>query len=132
MYVHDQNLELYIVEHSAFDAAPKVSAIETHPRDYCGSDKRREIRFATNEPASLQSLNPLSAGQVPVRIVDVSKRGLKIRGQRFIAPGTQVHLRLKGAFIVGEIRYSLQAAGSFLAGVRVDDVYRPAAYKVGL
>jgi hypothetical protein len=131
MYVRDRNLEPYLMEHSASDAALNVGAIQTHEPDYCGADKRREPRFATNEPASIHSLNPLTPGYTPVRILDISNWGLKLRGQRFIEPGTQIHVKLGNVFVVGEVRYSIPAGGFFLAGVLVEDAFRLPWIRVG-
>ena len=122
MYVHDPNLEPYINEHWASNALLATSPIEDVPQ-VLGPEKRQEFRLATNEAAFVYSLNPLMPGSTLVRIVDVSKRGLKLHIDRRIEPGTEVQVKLDHVFVTGEIRYCVQVGSFFLAGVLVDDVF---------
>ena len=118
MYVHDPNLEPYIKEHWALGRSPMEDIPQVR-----GAERRRDPRFATNAAASVRSLYPLVPEYRAVRIVDISKRGMKLRSKDRIQPGAGIQIKLKGVFVLGEIRYCVQAGKFFLAGVLVDDVF---------
>jgi hypothetical protein len=78
MYVHYTNLEHYIKEQFASNILPVGNPIDpTQPNSNPGAEKRREPRFVTNDPALMQSINPLTLGLTPVQVLDVSRQGLK-------------------------------------------------------
>ena len=132
MYVHDTNLEHYIQEHVASSALPVGSPIDTtQPNNTSGAEKRREPRFVTNEPAVMQSLNPLRLGITPVRVLDVSRQGLKLRIGRQFLTGSEIQVKLKDLFVLGEVRYCVQVGSYFLAGILVEDVLRLPHVHVG-
>lgn len=122
MYVHDPNLGPYIKEHWASDAVVGAGPINGGSR-VPRAERRHDPRFTTNVAASVHSLNPLTPEYSPAQIVDVSKRGLKLRVQRPIQPGTEIQIRLSRGFVLGEIRYCVQAGSSYVAGVLVEDVF---------
>lgn len=122
MYVHDPNLGSFLKEHWASSATLEASPIEDLPQ-VLGAERRQEPRYATDEAASVHSLNPLIPEYIPARIVDVSTRGLRLRIGRPIQPGTEIQIKSNLVFVVGEIRYCIHIGTSFLAGVLVDDVF---------
>jgi hypothetical protein len=125
MYVHYTNLEQYIQEHFASSASPVDSPIETtQPKNRPGARKRRECRFVTDDPAFIHSLNPLTLDITPVQVLDVSRQGLKLRIGQHILTGSEIQVKLKDLFVLGEIRYCIQVGSFFLAGVLVEDVLR--------
>ncbi len=98
-HVDEQDLELYLRYQLSNQS---ISAIDAHlvscqvcvnklvEQDKClwylaelssdedaGGDRRRYPRLMTNEGASLQVLNPFSVGTWDVRIVNVSRTGLR-------------------------------------------------------
>ena len=132
MYVHDTNLEHYIQDHVASSVLPISKPIDrTQPNKTPGSDKRREPRFVTNDPAFLHSLNPPTLDLTPVQILDMSRQGLKLRIERQILTGSEIQVKLKDLFVLGEIRYCVQAGRFVLAGVLVKDVLRLPHVHVG-
>jgi hypothetical protein len=125
MYVHDTNLEHYIQEQFASDILPVDSPIDTTQQNNPpGAEKRREPRLVTNDPAFIHSLNPLTLDITPVQVLDVSRQGLKLRIGRHILTGSEIQVKLKDLFVLGEIRYCVQVGSFFLAGVLVEDVLR--------
>ena len=125
MYVHYTNLEHYIQEHVASNALPVGSPIDTtQQNNRPGAEKRREPRFVTNDPAIMQSLNPLTLGLTPVQVLDVSRQGLKLRIAQDVLTGSEIQVKLKDLFVLGEIRYCVQMGSVFLAGILVEDVLR--------
>jgi hypothetical protein len=125
MYVHETNLEHYIRENLASSTLPVDSPIyTTQPNNPLGAEKRREPRFVTNEPAFMHSLNPLNMSLTPVQVLEVSRQGLKLRMGRQIRIGSEIQVKLKDLFVLGEIRYCVQVGSFFLAGILVEDVLR--------
>jgi PilZ domain len=123
MYVHYTNLEQYIQEHFASSAPPVDSRIDTtQSNNPPNAEKRREPRFATNDPAFMQSINPLTLGLTPVQVLDVSRQGLKLRIAQDVLTGSEIQVKLKDLFVLGEIRYCVQMGSVFLAGILVEDV----------
>ena len=132
MYVHDTNLGHYIQEHVASSALPVGNPIDTtQPNNRPGARKRREPRFVTDDPAFIHSLNPLTLDITPVQVLDVSRQGLKLRIGQHILTGSEIQVKLKDLFVLGEIRYCVQVGGFFLAGVLVEDVLRLPHVHVG-
>ena len=125
MYVHDMNLEHYIQEHVASNALPVGSPIDgTQPNNPPSAEKRREPRFVTSDPAFMQSLNPLNLRFMSVQVLDVSRQGLKLRIGRHILTGSEIQVKLKDLFVLGQTRYCVQVESFFLAGILVEDVLR--------
>jgi hypothetical protein len=126
MYDHDTNLERYIQEHVASNVLPVGSPIgTTQPNNPPSAEKRREPRFVTNNPAFIHSLNPLTLDLTPAQVLDVSRQGLKLRIGRLILTGSEIQVKLRDLFVLGEIRYCVHQVGSFfLAGILVEDVLR--------
>jgi hypothetical protein len=132
MYVHDINLGHYIQEQFASDILPVGSPIDTaQPNNPPGAEKRRERRFVTDDPAFLHSLNPLTLDITPVQVLDVSRQGLKLRIGREFLTGSEIQVKLKDLFVLGEIRYCVQVGSCFLAGILVEDVLQLPHVHVG-
>jgi hypothetical protein len=87
-----------------------------------GEEKRRELRTSTNDLGSLQVINPLSVDRRGVKIVDVSKAGLKLFSADYYQAGTIVQVHLRDTFILGEVRYCNPVRGGFHVGIRVQSV----------
>ncbi len=86
-------------------------------------ERRSSPRIPSNESTSLHVFNPLSAARLGVRILDVSKHGLKLHVPEFLAPGTVVQIHLATSVALGEVRYCLPAGAGFYVGVRLEDVF---------
>jgi hypothetical protein len=132
MYVHNTNLEHYIQEQLVANLIPVGSPIDTtQPNNPPGAEKRRETRFVTNDSAFLHSLNSLTLDITPVQVLDVSRQGLKLRIGRQFLTGSEIQVKLKDLFVLGEIRYCFRVGSFFLAGILVEDVLRLPHVHVG-
>ena len=88
-------------------------------------EKRRHPRLATNDPASVQLLHPFSAAIWDVRIVDVSKSGLRAHSPKSLQPGSLIKVRMQYSVACGDVRYCIPAENGFFAGVRLHDYFVP-------
>lgn len=84
-------------------------------------ERRREVRKPTDEPASIQLLSPLEPARFNVRVLDISRAGLKIRTQRFLSRGVVLQIHLRDMMILGEVRYCVVADNAFYAGLCIQD-----------
>jgi hypothetical protein len=132
MYIHDTNLEHYIQEQFASDILPVGNPIDTtQPNNRPKAEKRRQPRFVTDDPAFIHSLNPLTLDITPVEVLDVSRQGLKLCIGRQIRIGSEIQVKLKDLFVLGEVRYCVRVGSFFLAGILVQDVLRLPHVHVG-
>ena len=76
-----------------------------------------------NQPASLKQLLPTASGRSEVRVLDISKDGLKLEVSERIDPGTLVQIRLAELIITGKIRYWVSVSDKFHLGVQIQDVF---------
>ena len=121
MYVHDTNLERYIREQVAsnfLSVGSPTDATQPTPK----ADKRRERRFVTDDPAFIHSLSPPTLGLTQVQVLDVSRQGLRLRIGRGIRTGSEIQVKLKDLFVLGEVRYCVQVGSFFLVGILIEDV----------
>ncbi|MGO9561542.1 MAG: PilZ domain-containing protein, partial [Candidatus Korobacteraceae bacterium] len=145
-HIDDRDLELYLKSQLNDDS---ISVIDAHlercpvcvsklaEQDQClaylaelsaeesfgGTEKRVYPRVATDEPASLQVLNPFSAGMWDVRIVDVSKSGLRAYTSRPLTPGSLIRVKMQFSTACGDVRYCIPEENGFYAGVRLHDYF---------
>jgi len=89
---------------------------------FTGLERRREPRIATDDAASMQVLNPLLDGRVAIRVLDVSRNGLKLCTLTHLQRGTLVQVYLRNIVAMGEVRHCVKIGDEFHAGVRLDDV----------
>jgi hypothetical protein len=87
-----------------------------------GPERRREIRLAVNHPASLKQLLPTASGRSEVRVLDISRNGLKVEVSERIDPGTVVQIRIEELIVTGEVRYWVSVGDKFHEGVQIQDV----------
>jgi hypothetical protein len=86
------------------------------------AERRTRARFPTDDAARMEVVQPLGAKAAEVRILDVSKDGLKLRVPDSLRPGSIVQIYLKSALVVAEVRYCVQADLGFYAGVQLQSV----------
>jgi hypothetical protein len=77
-------------------------------------EDRRHARYELQEPGFLRILGP-PGGAFVITILDVSKRGMRIRCSRPLPEGTRVEVRCRNTPIIGEVRYT--------HGIDPEDVY---------
>jgi hypothetical protein len=104
-----------------------VDCERSHRRGRTATDRRQDVRIATDEPARMKVLQPLGPS-TEIRILDISRSGLKISVPELLAPGTVIQIHMKSAIAFAEVRYSSQCGDDFHAGVCFQDVFwTPAA-----
>ena len=91
---------------------------------YTGTERRGEPRIPVEDSALVRTIAPLSAGYAPVRLLDISGSGLRIRFLRYLEIGTVLQLRLGSSFILGEVKYCLRTDAGFDAGLHIQNVVR--------
>jgi hypothetical protein len=89
-----------------------------------GADRRREPRVPANDSASMNVVDSWSALRVDVRVLDVSKSGMKLSVPRFLNRGTVVQIHLKDSMALAEVRHCLSAGRGYHAGVLLHLVFR--------
>ena len=90
--------------------------------DHAGdSDKRRYPRVVTNEAAAIQVINPFCIDMWDIRIVDVSKGGLRTCTPKGLMPGSLIKVKMQYSVACGDVRYCVPADNGFYAGVRLHD-----------
>lgn len=86
------------------------------------NEKRREIRYPTNDPAEVQVL-PIDGTRRPATVLDVSRSGLRLELHAPLGRGIQLKITLSDQVVIfGEVRYCRRAGDVFHAGILIQDV----------
>jgi hypothetical protein len=147
MHISDEDLELFLI---ARLPAHQLSVVESHLSNcssctsrlselagltfrirmlsrrfgkYEGAERRGEHRIPADEPGQMQTFSPFSPTKVPIRIIDLSRNGLKVRTPQPVDPGSIVQVRIREAVVLGEVRYCVAAGAEFDAGIHIQDVF---------
>ena len=84
-------------------------------------EKRREIRYPTNDPAQVQVLPHNTRS--PATVLDVSRSGLRLELHASVGRGSQIKVILSEQVVIfGEVRYCRRVGDVFQAGVLIQDV----------
>ncbi len=85
-----------------------------------GVELRSEPRVPVDFPARLKLLDPVTSVGPPhdVRVVEISRGGLKVRTPRFLIPKTLVQIRFNGRPVLGEVRYCNRNESEYHAGIK--------------
>jgi len=145
MHVHDAELRLYLMERLERN---KMQSLESHltgcgtcagrissvtffdqltgptraeAATFGGLEKRSERRISTVDAGILQCISPFSSERLDVRIIDVSKSGLKVGGANQLEPGSTVKVRLKSMIAFGEVRHCSRVGSEYQAGIQIHD-----------
>lgn len=111
--------ELHLQRH---DISTPLAGPQLAPRVRSKTDRRREVRYRTNQAGTLTEINPVTFGTTPVRVKDVSRGGLKVCLCRLLYPGATVHVRVGKIVVVAEVRYCVQVTETYVAGLAIVDV----------
>ena len=85
-------------------------------------ENRRDPRIAVDDPGSMRVASPESVYRT-VRILDVSKRGMKLWVPEFVPPGTTVQVRVKDLRVLGEVCFCVAVSAGFKAGISIENVF---------
>jgi hypothetical protein len=86
------------------------------------AEMRDTHRVPTDDPATLQVLNPLSPDHWEVRIRDVSKSGMCVLTPKRIDRGAQVKVQRGTIIACGEVRYCVAVGEVFRVGILLLEV----------
>ena len=90
-------------------------------------EKRRYPRLGTDEPAVIQSLEPFATDAWDVRIVDVSRGGVRIQSPRPLAVDSLIRVKMKFSVACGDVRHCSPVENGFQVGVRLHDYFLAAS-----
>lgn len=86
-------------------------------------DRRKERRFATNGAAKVRLLlDPVSNDVVDVRILDVSRSGMRLCVPKRLMQGAPLMIRSGKNVAFGRVRHCTVERGEIIVGVQIDDV----------
>jgi hypothetical protein len=88
-------------------------------------ERRSEARYQTHDPAEIEIL-PGPSEPLYGTVLDVSRSGLRVAVSRRMSRGEQVKVKLHRNVIFGEVRYCRAVPNGFQAGLRIQDLVRPA------
>jgi hypothetical protein len=139
-HLHAEELELYARQDVS---EPKNPEFEAHLADcpFCraklaaavefshalahlrqeAAEMRDSQRIPTDDPATLQVLNPLSSDHWEVRIRNVSKGGMCVRTPRPIDRGAYGKVQRGTNIACGEVRYCIPVGEMFHIGILIRD-----------
>jgi len=147
MHLQDDVLELYLQEELESDFVSKVeshlracescsarlveavsfldemAAFDNQPSTSDRHDRRRLVRIATDDPATIQQVRPFSADRLEVRVLNISREGLRILSSVSLPPGTLIKIRIRRAIAFGVVRYCIIKKDEFRLGVFLQDLY---------
>ena len=92
------------------------------------AEKRRELRVVTTGAGVVQRINPFSRDPIDVRILDVSRNGLRIGSPHFFEPGTTVKVRFAQSIAFGQVRHCRMIGGAYQTGIEVEKVFEVDGY----
>ena len=82
-------------------------------------ERRSEARVPTDDPAVATILQPGSHPHLECRILNTSKKGLRIALAVALEPGVLIQIRLNEVITMAEVRYCVAAGDSFHVGARI-------------
>jgi len=116
---------------SLLDSEEAVSSLRLDGSDEAKPEvfeRRTEARYPTQYPAEIERQHGVTEPMYGT-ILDVSRSGLRIALPQRLNRGEQVKVKLQDNVIFGEVRYCRSVSGAFHAGIRIQDLVRPAVRK---
>jgi PilZ domain len=97
-------------------------------KDGQGKDERRkDDRAPLDAPIWLRILGrsepDAKEPAIEGRIMNISKRGMKLRLPKSLQPGMSVQARMAGKIVMAEVRYSNARGAEFEVGIEIQDVF---------
>jgi hypothetical protein len=85
-------------------------------------DRRKDVRAELDAPIWLRVMDA-SAPLMEGRIVNVSKKGFKLKLPSALQPGMSVQTRIGGRIVMAAVRYCVPHGHEFYVGVEIEDVF---------
>jgi hypothetical protein len=114
MYVEDVNLERFLADRLRY------GWLKTLSPGFAGAERRQEQRYSLDERAWMHTVYPVASRRRLVRIVDVSKSGLRIETVLPELQGASVRVHFNDVFVIGEVRFCVEAGEHYQIGIRID------------
>lgn len=93
-------------------------------------EKRTEARYPTLKTGTIHPVNPAGRESMTAYVIDISKRGMKVRVERAFETGDKVQVILTDVIVLGEVRHCSPSHGRFHLGLAVKSVLLPPSKKV--
>lgn len=88
------------------------------------AERRRDRRIAVDDVGIAKLITPIDREPRPVRIVDISRAGVKLISDREIPAGVILQVRMGDMLILGAVRHCTQLDGGFQIGILVEQLLR--------
>lgn len=82
-------------------------------------NQRREVRFAVDQPVDVVVFGPPDV-QMPGKIHNASGRGLGLRLEHRVAPGSALKINLADGILLGEVIYCRAQEEGWYAGIELE------------
>ncbi len=92
-------------------------------RSSVNSEERRCLpRITTNDAASIQQIHPFSVDRTYMRVLDISRGGMRLQSSVSFSYGTFVKILIRTAIGFGAVRYCVTAQNEFQLGILLQDL----------
>ncbi len=71
----------------------------------------------------MQVLHPLSMDHMEIEVCEASPYGVGVRCPIFVAPGSEVKIRIGDRMSFGQVRYCIPMGNEFRVGVKIRDIF---------
>ena len=106
-----------------------MNVTTTSLKELLGTDfeRRREPRTRVDIAGKLKSLDPVTSigPSTPVRIVEISRGGLRILVNRDFLPQSLVQIIASNQIMMGKVRHSTPVEGGFHVGIQLVEMLQP-------
>ena len=82
-------------------------------------ERRRHVRVPTDDAAMMRIVQPQSPVRWIVRVVEVSKGGMRMRVPHRLAAGTLIQVHVKNTSVLAAVRHCARVKDEFHAGVEI-------------
>ncbi len=89
------------------------------------SEKRSDARYPTLKTGTIHPVSPGGRETMTAYVIDISKRGMKVRVEREFEIGDKVQVLLTDLIVLGEVRHCSPSHGRFHLGLEVINVLLP-------
>jgi hypothetical protein len=103
-------------------APPPLGSKQAQPNR---AERRLEARYPTQDPAEIEIL-PGPSEPLYGTILDISRSGLRVALRKRVSRGEQLKVKLHRNVIFAEVRYCRSVPDGFQAGLKIQDLVRPA------
>jgi hypothetical protein len=96
---------------------------------HAGRERRADVRFPADDPARIRPIQQADADAHDVRVLDVSRGGMRLRVSLPLYSGELVQVFTKTLILLTEVRYCLPAGENYQIGVSIGDMITTAGHR---